>query len=122
GAELFYGRTFRAGHSVRFTVRNDGKWHDYLLVIREDLGPGTRFRLDPCMRAGDVTVASISVEAISKVVVPPLQKPEAFGRIRGSRASIKSGPLEFEHFGGLQSRRHGNGLRQRQRADRPDLR
>ncbi len=28
GAELFYGPTFRAGHSVRFTVRNDGKWHD----------------------------------------------------------------------------------------------
>ncbi len=27
-AELFYGPTFRAGHSARFSVRNDGKWHD----------------------------------------------------------------------------------------------
>jgi len=99
GAELFYGRTFRAGHSVRFTVRNDGRWHDYSLVIHEDLGPGTRFRLDPCLRAGDVTVASINVEAISKVTVPPLQKPRVFGRIGGSPASVKSGHLELEHFG-----------------------
>ncbi|MHC4432881.1 MAG: hypothetical protein ACYTBS_13650, partial [Planctomycetota bacterium] len=100
GAELFYGPTFRAGHSARFTVRNDGRWHDYSLVIREELGPGTRFRLDPCTRAGDVTVASISIEVISKVVVPALDKPRVFGRIGGSVASIESGPLQFEHFGG----------------------
>ncbi|MHC4497370.1 MAG: hypothetical protein ACYSYM_16270, partial [Planctomycetota bacterium] len=73
-AELFYGRTFRAGHSVRFTVRNDGQWHDYSLVIREKLGPGTRFRLDPCMKRGEVIVAFIRIEAISRVVVPTLQK------------------------------------------------
>ncbi len=99
GAELFYGRTFSAGHSVRFTVRNDGRWHDYSLVIRENLGPGTRFRLDPCMSDGEVTVASVAIEAISRVVVPPLQKPKAFGRIGGSLVSIR-GILEFEHFGG----------------------
>ncbi|MHC4120603.1 MAG: hypothetical protein ACYSWO_24170 [Planctomycetota bacterium] len=99
-AELFYGPTFRAGHSVRFTVRNDGKWHDYSLVIRESLGPGTRFRLDPCMNAGDVTVASIDIETISRVAVPDLQKPRVFGRIGGSLASVRSGGLEFVHFGG----------------------
>jgi len=99
-AELFYGPTFRAGHSVRFTVRNDGQWHDYSLVIREDLGPGTRFRLDPCLKAGDVTVASINIEAITRVVVPSLQKPRAFGRMGPSLASVKSGSLEFEHLGG----------------------
>ena len=99
GAELFYGRTFRAGHSARFTVRNDGKWYDYSLVIREDLGPGTRFRLDPCMGGGDVTVAFMNIEAINKVVVPILQKPKAFGRVGDSLVSIRSGSLEFEHFG-----------------------
>ena len=98
GAELFYGPTFRAGHSVRFTVRNDGKWHDYSLVIREDLGPGARFRLDPCMRAGDATVASIGIEAISRVVAPALQKPRVFGRIGGNLVSVKSGSLEFEQY------------------------
>ena len=98
-AELFYGKTFRAGHSVRFNVRNDSRWHDYSLVIREDLGPGTRFRLDPCMEAGDVTVAFIDIEAIDKVVVPALQKPKAFGRTGDSIATVRSGSLEFEHFG-----------------------
>lgn len=100
GAELFYGRAFRAGHSVRFTARNDGKWHDYPLVIREDLGPGTRFRLDPCTGAGSVTVASISIEAISEIAVPSLDKPKPFGRAGGSVASVKSGDLQFKHFGG----------------------
>lgn len=100
GAELFYGRMFRAGHSVRFTVRNDGQWRDYPLVIREELGPGTRFRLDPCTGAGDVTVASISVEAIGRIAVPSLETPKPFGRIGGSLASVESGSLEFEHFGG----------------------
>ena len=98
-AELFYGKTFRAGHSVRFNVRNDGKWHDYSLVIREDMGPGTRFRLDPCMEAGDVTVALINVEAINKVVIPNLQKPKAFSRKGDSIATVRSGSLQFEHFG-----------------------
>ena len=99
-AELFYGPTFRAGRSVRFTVRNDGRWHDYSLVIREELGLGTRFRLDPCIGAGEVEVASIKIEAISRVVVPSLQKPRMFGRIGGSLVSIRSGNLQFEHFGG----------------------
>ncbi|MEJ2705493.1 MAG: hypothetical protein P8Z79_23880 [Sedimentisphaerales bacterium] len=40
-AELFYGKVFRAGDSVRFTVRNDGQWHDYSVVIRDRLGAGT---------------------------------------------------------------------------------
>ncbi|MFH1717454.1 MAG: hypothetical protein ABIF19_08905 [Planctomycetota bacterium] len=100
GAELFYGKTFRAGHSVRFTVRADGQWHDYALVIREKLGPGTRFRLDPCMGAGEVTVASITAEAISEVVVPALEKPNEKTIAGNSRISVKSGSLEFEHYGG----------------------
>jgi hypothetical protein len=100
GAELFYGRAFRAGHSVRFTVRNDGQWHDYSLVIQEELGSGTRLRLDPCMRQGDVTVASIEIEAISRIVVPSSEKPIEQNRTGDSRVSVKSGNLEFEHYGG----------------------
>jgi len=104
GAELFCGQTFRAGHSVRFTARADGQWHDYSLVIREKLGPGTRFRLDPCMGAGEVTVATITAEAIGEVVVPALEKPNEKTRAGNSRISVKSGSLELEHYG----RRWGN--------------
>ncbi len=99
GAELFYGRAFRAGHSVRFTTRNDGRWHEYSLVIREKLGSGTRFRLDPCTGDGEVTVAFIKVEAIGEIVVPSLERPKKPIKIRGRGVSVKSGSLEFEHYG-----------------------
>ncbi len=100
GAELFYGSVFQAGDSVRFTVITDGQWHDYSLVIRDKLGLGTRFRLDPCIGAGAVTVAWIKIETISEIVVPQLQKPEEPNRTGASKTSIKSGGLEFEHYGG----------------------
>jgi len=99
GAELFYGRVFRAGDSVRFTARTDGQWHDYSLVIRDKLGPGTRFRLDPCVGAGVVTVAWIKIETISEIVVPSLEKPGEPDRISKLQASVKSGGLEFEQHG-----------------------
>jgi len=99
GAELFYGRTFKAGDSVRFSVRTAGRWHDYSLVIRDKLGPDTRFRLDPCTERGEITVASIMVETISQTVVPALEKPREPGRT-ASPVSVKSGSLEFEHYAG----------------------
>jgi len=100
GAELFYGRAFRAGHSVRFTTRNDGKWHDYSLVIREKLGPGTRFRLDPCTGQGEVTVAFIKVEAIGEIAAPSLERPKGPDKIGSRGVPVKSKSLEFEHYGG----------------------
>jgi hypothetical protein len=99
-AELFYGRVFRAGDSVRFTAITDGQWHDYSLVIREKLGPGTRFRLDPCTGAGTVTVAWIRIETIREIVVPSLEKPQGPDTTRTVMASVKSGGLEFVHYGG----------------------
>jgi hypothetical protein len=98
-AEVFYGRTFRAGHSVRFTTRNDGKWHDYSLVIQEKLGKGIRFRLDPCMGAGQLTVAFIKIEAIGDIVVPALDKPTRPNKITGRIRSVESGSLKFEQYG-----------------------
>lgn len=99
GAELFYGRVFRAGDSVRFTAITDGQWHDYSLVIRDKLGPGTRFRLDPCTGAGAVSVAWIKIETISEIVVPSLEKPEKPDTGSANITSVKSGWLEFEHYG-----------------------
>ena len=99
GAELFYGRVFRAGDSVRFTALTDGKWHDYSLVIREKLGPRTRFRLDPCTGAGKVTVATISIEAISEIIAPSLEKPTGPDKTGSRQVSVKSGGLEFQHYG-----------------------
>ncbi|MDH4240821.1 MAG: hypothetical protein OEW48_14785, partial [Phycisphaerae bacterium] len=94
-AELFYGKAFVAGRSVRFTVRNDGQWNDYSLIIKETLGPGTRFRLDPCTDKGDITVAYIMVEALSKMVAPSLEKPVRPYKDKMPPVSVKSGSLEF---------------------------
>ena len=46
------------------------------LIIKEKLGPGTRFRLDPCMDEGELSVAFISVETLSEAVAPLLEKPK----------------------------------------------
>jgi hypothetical protein len=99
-AQMFYGETFSEGRSVRFTVRNDGQWHDYYLIISEKLGAGTRFRLDPCAGAGEITVASIAIETIRKITAPLLDKPRKPDRSKAAPASVKSGKLEFEHYKG----------------------
>ncbi len=99
GAEMFYGKVFRAGHSIRFTTRNDGQWHEYSLVIREKLGQGTRFRLDPCTGEGEVTIAFIKVEAIDEIVVPSLEKPDRPAKTKDAGGAVKSGSLQFEHYG-----------------------
>jgi hypothetical protein len=98
-AELFYGRAFVAGRSLRFTVRNDGQWHNYSLIIKEKLGPGTRFRLDPCTDKGELAVAFINVETLSDVVSPLLEKPKRPDKTKGIKAALKSGMLAFEHYG-----------------------
>ncbi len=98
-AELFYGRAFQAGRSVRFTIRNDGQWHNYSLIIKEKLGPGTRFRLDPCTGKGEITVAFIKIETLSEIVAPRLEKPKQPDKTQRSLVSVKSGQLEFEHYG-----------------------
>jgi hypothetical protein len=98
-AEVFYGNTFRAGHSVRFTTMNDSQWHDYSIVVREKLGRGTRFRLDPCTGRGQVTVAFIQVEAIGEITLPFLERPKRPDGIIDGRFSVKSGSLEFKQYG-----------------------
>jgi len=97
--ELFYGKAFRGGRSARFTVRNDGQWHDYSLIIKDKLGPGTRFRLDPCAGEGEVTVAFIKAETLSKMVAPSLEKPKKPDKSGRKLVSVKSGLLELEDYG-----------------------
>jgi hypothetical protein len=99
-AELFYGRVFQAGRSVRFTVQNDGQWHEYSLFIREPLGPGTRFRLDPAAGTGRVVVGSIQIEALPPVQAPPFAPPERPTRGTAEPASLESGDLVIEHYRG----------------------
>lgn len=97
GAELFYGPHFEAGRSVRFIVTNDGRWHEYTLTIRQPLGPGTRFRLDPAAGPGSIVVRSIHVESLPGVAQPPLKTPRRRDANRTELASIRSGDLIVKH-------------------------
>lgn len=97
GGELFYGRHFEAGRSVRFMVTDDGQWHDYALMIRQPLGPGTRFRLDPATGPGSIVVRSIRVESLAAVAPPPLKRPQRLDAARADLAVIHSGDLLLRH-------------------------
>ncbi len=94
--QLFYGRAFREEQSAQFTVQNDGRWHDYFLVLRDKLGPGTRFRLDPCAGEGELTVAYIKVEAMREISAPPLEKPGR--KVLGDPVCVRSETLEIQHY------------------------
>ena len=97
GAELFYGRTFQAGHSVGFTASNDDRWHEYALVIPEPLGRGTRLRLDPTTSAGHIVVGSIEVETLASIQPPAFERPQRPHKTAAEPLSVSSGQLTLEH-------------------------
>ncbi len=100
GGELFYGRSFQAGRSVRFSVNSDSQWHEYSLTIAEPLGPGTRFRLDPAAGAGPIMVSSIAVETIASIQPPPFEPPQRPTKGAAEPLATKSGALTLEHYRG----------------------
>jgi hypothetical protein len=100
--ELFYGRTFEAGRSVRFSIQSDNRWHEYTLTITEPLGPDTRFRLDPATTEGRVIVASIRIETLAAFEPPQFKKPQRPAKGTADPASIDSGDLRLHQYrGGL---------------------
>ena len=98
--ELFYGPRFQAGRSVRFSIRADGRWHDYALVIPDSLGQGTRFRLDPATSEGHIVVASIDVETLPSIQPPPFENPRRPRANAAEPLSVTSGALALEHYRG----------------------
>lgn len=62
-AEFHYGPTFVAERSAAFSVKPDGEWHEYSVLLPA-LGKGARLRLDPASGAGDIVVAWIRLETL----------------------------------------------------------
>jgi len=99
GGQLFYGPAFTEGMSRRFQVNNDSQWHDYSLIIRDKVGLGTRFRLDPCHGTGTINLAYIKIETIDKIPQPKLKKPTAINKSSREKFSISSRQLQITHYG-----------------------
>ena len=97
--QLFYGPVFTEAMSRRFQVNNDNQWHDYSLFIRDEVGPGTRFRLDPCRDRGQISLAYIKIETIKKVPQPKLKKPTPINKSGQEKFSVSSGQLQITHYG-----------------------
>ena len=97
-AEMFYGRTFVAEKSVRFTANTDGEWHDYTLMLPA-LGPTARLRLDPCGFDGHITVAWIRVDTLVSFEPPAIETPKRPSPGDGQPAVLQSGELQLVHFG-----------------------
>ncbi|MBP7049696.1 MAG: hypothetical protein KBE65_01635 [Phycisphaerae bacterium] len=97
-AELFYGPTFQADRSVRFTVVNDGQWHEYPVWIPQPLGLGTRLRLDPTGSEGRIVVASIQVETLVSLEPPQFKRPRKPSKGLARAATVSSGELRLEHY------------------------
>ncbi|MEN6334219.1 MAG: hypothetical protein ABFE01_08150 [Phycisphaerales bacterium] len=100
GGELFYGRGFEAGRSVRFSIQNDNRWHEYALVITEPLGPQTRFPLDPATTEGRIVVASIRVETLASFEPPQFKKPQRALKGTSEFAPVSSGELRLDYSKG----------------------
>lgn len=60
--QVYYGTEFAEKRNRLFSVKNDGKWHEYRISL-PPLEPGSRLRLDPCHDSGTVALAWIRVEA-----------------------------------------------------------
>jgi len=97
--QLFYGRTFSEDRSIRFTVHNDGKWHDYCLAVPHKLAGPTRFRLDPGAGAGQITIGFIEIQAVGQTAPPPFGRPR-LPSPSSSPYSVSSGAVELVHYKG----------------------
>lgn len=98
--ELFYGAHFEAGRSVRFSIKNDGKWHDYPLIIKDPLRARTRFRLDPATGPGRIVVRSIEVQSITRIAWPEPAKPRRLDIKDAKAISVTSDGLLVNHYKG----------------------
>jgi hypothetical protein len=105
-AEVFFGPQFRAGDSVQFSVTNDGRFHDYEILLPEQ-APGSRLRIDPTTGDASITVSHITATALRPLTDTEFEAPSPVpGLDRGAARTLTSGRLTIQHNG-----RQWNGFR-----------
>jgi hypothetical protein len=95
--EVFFGRGFTAQDSVRFTVNDDGQWHEYELLLPAQEA-GARLRIDPAAGAGHVTIAWIKAVELKPLSGAELAPPTAI-ELGEQPCTITAGDLVLAHGG-----------------------
>ncbi|MDY0166568.1 MAG: hypothetical protein RBS80_08485 [Thermoguttaceae bacterium] len=95
--EVFFGRTFTAQNAVRFTVINDGQWHEYEIMLppQED---GARLRIDPAASQGPVAIAWIKATDLKPLTAGELPPPVTVDLGKRPR-TVQAGDLSLVHGG-----------------------
>lgn len=81
-AQLYFGKRFTENDSRSFAIKNDGKWHDYRVILPA-LGKAARLRLDPSLSDGTIAIDWIRVESIRDLPSEPWARPD---ELRSKRA------------------------------------
>jgi hypothetical protein len=95
--EVFFGRAFSAQHSVGFTVRNDGQWHEYEVMLPPQ-EKGARLRIDPATSKGPVAIAWIEVYGLHPLAAGELPGPAAVD-LASQPHTVRAGDLTLAHSG-----------------------
>ncbi len=94
--EIFYGPSFSAERQGRFFIQSDGDWHEYSILLPEQV-PGSRLRIDPAADTGKFVVAWIKADLVQPLISPEFSpaKPVVFDK----EIDIVSGDLRYQHNG-----------------------
>lgn len=93
--EVFFGRGFTAQNSVRFTVNDDGHWHEYEVLLPA-LEQGARLRIDPAAGTGRVTIAWIKALEMKPLKAGELARP-AVVDLGAQPRTVCAGDLVLAH-------------------------
>ncbi len=103
GGEVFYGSGFHASRRVDFSVKPDGEWHEYrvLLPPQEE---GSRLRIDPAAGEGRFALQWIKAEPLTPLAENVLPVPEPF-MVPADAEAVEAAGVRVRHDG-----RHWNGF------------
>ncbi len=73
--QLYFGNRFTEDDSRSFAINNDGKWHDYQVILPAS-GKGLRLRLDPSMSDGTITLDWMRVKSIAALPSEAWARPD----------------------------------------------
>jgi len=102
--EVFFGRDFVPENSVRFAVDNDGRWHEYEVILPPQ-EKGSRLRIDPARGEGPIAIAWIKAVDMKPLTAgkwsPPVRSDlgDRPHTVRSGDVALVHGGTQWDRFG-----------------------